>query len=125
MIMGGITDDVLIANQVVDPEKIRKLVALRKHADVMCCVDNAGNIRDLADAAEAADVWLGVLVEVNVGLNRCGVNTPAEAVELARLVNKSRGLRLMGLQGYAGPSGQHQGFRGTESGCRARSAAAG
>ncbi|MCL5257290.1 MAG: alanine racemase, partial [Chloroflexi bacterium] len=89
-------------NQVVDKSKIAKLMGLNKHAEVMCCVDSAKNINDLSEAAQAYGVELGVLVEVNVGLNRCGVETPEEAVELAKLVSKSKGLKFMGMQGYEG-----------------------
>lgn len=102
LVTGGVLKNVLIANQIVDKAKIAKLMGLNRHAEVMVCVDNPKNIQDLSDAAQAYGVEVGVLVEVNVGLNRCGVDTPEEAVELSKQVMAAKGLRFMGLQGYEG-----------------------
>jgi hypothetical protein len=54
------------------------------------------------DFKSAAGVSLRVLVEVNVGMNRCGVEPGEPALALARFVAETRGLRFMGLQGYEG-----------------------
>ena len=98
---GGITD-ILIANQIVGPIKIARLIELRRRADVMVAVDDAGNVADLSAAAAAAGVELRVLVEVDVGMGRCGVRPGAPALALARLVAGSPGLRFTGLQAYEG-----------------------
>lgn len=102
LVNGGITRNILIANQVVTKPKIAKLMGLNRHAEVMCSVDNPGNITDLSDAAQLFGVEIGVLVEVNVGLNRCGVDTPERALELAKQIEQAKGLRFMGLQAYEG-----------------------
>jgi D-serine deaminase-like pyridoxal phosphate-dependent protein len=70
---------------------------------VRVCVDDADNVRQMAAAARDAGVTLEVLVEVDVGMNRCGVEPGAPALELARVVARERGgLRFVGLQGYDG-----------------------
>jgi D-serine deaminase-like pyridoxal phosphate-dependent protein len=95
--------DVLVANQVVGPAKLRRLTTLARRADVSVCVDDAGNVDDLAAAARAAGVSVDVVVEVDVGQRRCGVDPGAPAAALARnVLGHAPALRFRGLQGYAG-----------------------
>ncbi|MBE3065430.1 MAG: DSD1 family PLP-dependent enzyme [Spirochaetes bacterium] len=94
--------NILIANQIVGPLKIRRLIELCRRADPMVAVDSADNVRMLSEHASAAAVRIGVLVEVDVGMGRCGVAPGQPALELARLVASSAGLRFEGLQGYEG-----------------------
>jgi D-serine deaminase-like pyridoxal phosphate-dependent protein len=101
LVEGGIKD-ILIANQIIGRQKIARLVALARHADVMVAVDNAANVDDLSAAAVAAGASLRVLVEVNIGMNRCGVEPGEPALALARRVAEAKGLRFTGLQGYEG-----------------------
>ena len=68
----------------------------------MVAVDDPGNVAELSAAAMAAGVELRVLVEVDVGMGRCGVGPGEPALALARLVAGSPGLRFMGLQAYEG-----------------------
>lgn len=97
----GLTD-ILLANQVVGPIKLRRLTELARRANVTVCVDDVQHIEALSRAAVEAGVTIGVLVEVNLGMNRCGVEPGDEAVPLARLAHNSPGLRFLGLQGYQG-----------------------
>lgn len=101
MVRGGIRD-VLIANEIVQPSKIARLVGLARHADVKVAVDSLANIEQLAAAAAAYGTRLGVLVEVNVGLNRCGVEPGSAALALARAILRCPSLVFEGLQGYEG-----------------------
>jgi D-serine deaminase-like pyridoxal phosphate-dependent protein len=94
--------DLVVANQVVGPIKVRRAAELARRAQVSVCVDDAGNVDDLAGAARDAGVTLGALVEVDVGMGRCGVEPGEPALALARRVHASRGLRFVGLQGYQG-----------------------
>lgn len=87
-------DDLLIANEVCDPTKIDRLVELSKKVDLTVAVDS----RRSADLLAGTD--LRVLIDVNVGLPRCGVR-PEGAVELARIATRS-GLRVAGVMGYEG-----------------------
>jgi D-serine deaminase-like pyridoxal phosphate-dependent protein len=97
----GLTD-ILIANQIVGPIKLRRLAALARGARVSVCVDDPQNVDDMAAAARAAGVTLGVLVEVDIGMGRCGVEPGEAAVTLARRIQANPGLRFLGLQGYDG-----------------------
>jgi D-serine deaminase-like pyridoxal phosphate-dependent protein len=98
---GGIPD-ILIANQIVGPLKIARLVELGKRCTVTVAVDDADNVAKLSAAAVAADAKLRVLVEVNVGMDRCGVEPGEPALALARQVDAAPGLVFAGLQAYAG-----------------------
>lgn len=95
-------DDVLVANQVVGPIKVRRLAELARRAAVRVCVDDPGNVTELGAAARAAGTTIGVLVEVDIGMSRCGVEPGEPALELAREVATQSGLRFDGLQGYDG-----------------------
>jgi len=97
-----VASDILIANQIVGPTKIGRLVRLRRDTDVMVAVDDAGNVDELSQAASAAGVVLRLLVEVDVGMGRCGVATAEEALALARRIDAASGLTFAGLQGYEG-----------------------
>jgi D-serine deaminase-like pyridoxal phosphate-dependent protein len=94
--------DILIANEIVDPHKIKRLVALAKSCAVKVAVDNPINVATLSQAAEAAGVRLGVLVEVNIGHNRCGVAPFDPTLALVKQVLQSPGLQFKGLMGYDG-----------------------
>jgi D-serine deaminase-like pyridoxal phosphate-dependent protein len=95
-------DDVLIANQIVGPVKLARLAALARRARLRVCVDDPGNVVEMGKAAREAGATVGVLVEVDVGMNRCGVEPGAPALGLARLIHAQPGLRFDGLQGYDG-----------------------
>lgn len=105
MVYGGIPD-VLVSNQIVGAPKIARLVALAKQARVAVCVDDAGNVAALSEAATAFGVRLPVLIEVNVGADRCGVEAGESALALAKQIAASPGLRFGGLQAYQGAA-QH------------------
>ena len=100
-VTAGVTD-ILIANEIVGSTKIVRLVNLAKRADRLCvAVDDAGNISELSHAFASAELTLDVLVDINIGANRCGV-TPESAPVLAKQVLESPGLHLRGLMGYEG-----------------------
>lgn len=105
MVDGGVPD-VLIANEVVGAPKLKRLAALAKRARVAVCADDTGNVTALDEAARAAGVKLNVLVEINVGANRCGVEPGEPALRLAQAISRSTNLRFDGLQAYQGAA-QH------------------
>jgi D-serine deaminase-like pyridoxal phosphate-dependent protein len=94
--------NILVANQIVGPLKIRRLIELCRRADPMVLVDSPDNVKMLSEYVTAAGINLGVLVEVDVGMARCGVAPGRPALELARLVAASPGLKFHGLHGYEG-----------------------
>ncbi|MEX2394296.1 MAG: alanine racemase, partial [Actinomycetota bacterium] len=87
-------DDLLIANEICDPTKIDRLVALSKKITLTVAVDSEAAVNLLSGTD------LRVLIDVNVGLPRCGV-APDKAVELARRAMRA-GLQVIGVMGYEG-----------------------
>jgi D-serine deaminase-like pyridoxal phosphate-dependent protein len=100
LVAGGVTD-ILIANEVVGRSKTARLAELNRWADVKCAVDDPVQVASLSEAAAEAGVTIGVVVDVYVGLPRCGVR-PEDAAGLAARVAGAKGLRLDGVMGYEG-----------------------
>jgi D-serine deaminase-like pyridoxal phosphate-dependent protein len=101
MVATGI-DDVLIANEIVDAAKLARTAELARHAMVTVAADDPGPVRALSQAALRAGVTVGVLIDVDILLHRCGVASTAEALALAAAIQGSHGLRLAGIMGYEG-----------------------
>jgi D-serine deaminase-like pyridoxal phosphate-dependent protein len=95
-------DHIFLVNTVAGPQKLRALAELAREADLMVAVDDPANIDALSAAAVTAGSELGILVEIDTGMDRCGADTPEEALELARRVVARPGLRLVGITGYEG-----------------------
>jgi len=105
MVAGGVAN-VLVSNEVVGPRKLARLAGLARRARVGVCVDNAANVAALDAAAGEAGAKIDVLIELNVGANRCGVEPGAAALALAQAVTAARNLRFAGIHAYHG-SAQH------------------
>ncbi|MBI3517049.1 MAG: DSD1 family PLP-dependent enzyme [Proteobacteria bacterium] len=105
MVHGGVPD-VLISNEIVGAPKLRRLAALARAARIATCVDDISQVAALDTAARAFDVTLSVLVEVNMGGDRCGVEPGEPALRLAETIGRASHLKFGGLQAYHG-SAQH------------------
>jgi len=101
MVAGGIKD-IFITNQVVTPTKIARLMSLAHQARITVAVDTADNVADLSRAAVKHGLQLEVLVEVDVGTHRSGVQAGEPALNLATAVERAPGLKFAGLMGYEG-----------------------
>lgn len=101
VVEAGITD-VLIANEVVEPEKLARVASLARDATIAIAADDSAPVLELSRAASRAGSTVGVLVDVDILLHRCGVASPQDAVALARVIESAPGLRLAGLMGYEG-----------------------
>ena len=96
-------DDILIAGRVVTAAKIRRLVGLAGQITLSLAVDDPRNVGDLSEAAQAAGVTLGVLVDIDAGYGFGGVAPGPDAVDLARTVADAPGLSFLGIMAYEGP----------------------
>ena len=103
---GGVPD-ILVSNEVIAPRKLSRLAALSRIARVAVCADDARGIAAIEQAAEAAGIRMTVLVEIDVGSGRCGVEPGPQAVALAERIAASPHLIFGGLQAYHG-SAQHR-----------------
>jgi D-serine deaminase-like pyridoxal phosphate-dependent protein len=109
MVEAGI-DDVFVANEIVDPSKLARLVALAHRARVTTAADDEAPMAALSREAVDEGVSVGVLVDLDIRLQRCGVDSVTAAVALGHRITDSPGLRLDGLMGYEGR------IRGTSEG---------
>jgi D-serine deaminase-like pyridoxal phosphate-dependent protein len=94
-------NSILIANEIAGQEKSERLAELSRHASVIVAVDSCHAVRDLAAAQRSRNAQLEVLVDVNIGLNRCGVESGQPALDLARYA-VDHGLAVRGVMGYEG-----------------------
>ena len=101
LVAGGI-DDILIANQVVGPRKAARLAELNDSVTVRCAVDSLEGVEQLDQQARKRGSMIPVLVEVDIGMNRCGVAPGRPTLTLAQEVSVRKHLRFDGLQGYEG-----------------------
>ncbi len=101
MAAGGV-GDVLVANQIAGPQKMRRLAETCRHTDLVVAVDHEDQVSALGQATSAAGVRVRALVEVNVGLNRAGVLPGEAVVRLAQLIHDTPGVELAGVMGYEG-----------------------
>lgn len=104
LVDAGISD-VLIANQIVNPHKLDKLDKLARLALRACltvAADDEDNLRDLSAAACRAGSTVGVLVELDIGMGRCGVRDRHSLLRLAKAAQALPGLRFEGIQAYEG-----------------------
>ena len=98
---GGV-DDILISNEVVGAQKLARVAALARIARISICADDPFHVATISAAARDAGVILNVLVEINVGGNRCGVEPGSPAVALAQIIAADPHLTFGGLQAYHG-----------------------
>jgi D-serine deaminase-like pyridoxal phosphate-dependent protein len=97
----GLTD-LFIANQIVGPLKLERLARLAGRARIRVCVDDATNVAALSRVCQWHGCSIGVLIEIDIGMGRCGVEPGEPALALARLIDQSPCLEFVGLQGYDG-----------------------
>lgn len=95
-------DDILIANQVVGPSKLERLARLAQRANVSLAADEFQPVREISQAMTAANATVGVLIEVDIGMGRCGVEPGRAVADLAHRIVDLPGIQFRGLQAYEG-----------------------
>ena len=101
-VRGGIKD-ILVSNQVRDAAKIDRLARIPKlGARTIVCVDDEANVADISAAAVKHGTQLECLVEIDCGAGRCGVNTTAAVIDIAKAIAAAPNLKFSGLQAYQG-----------------------
>jgi D-serine deaminase-like pyridoxal phosphate-dependent protein len=98
-------DNILISYNLIGEEKMARLGALQGKAEMTVAADNATVIEGLPQAAAISGRTLSVVVECDTGRKRAGVETPAEAIALARQIAASKGLRFAGFMLYPTETG--------------------
>jgi D-serine deaminase-like pyridoxal phosphate-dependent protein len=93
---------ILVANEQGRRQKFDKLAALNRRAEVITCADSPAHVGMASAAGLAAGVEIPMLVDLNVGMERTGVAPGEPARDLARLIEKTPGVKFLGLMGYEG-----------------------
>ena len=101
MAAAGITN-IFVANQIVTKEKLHRLAALSNKVSTSIGLDSVAGARKLSDVFAASGLAIEYLIEINSGLNRCGVLPGKEVVELFQAINELPALRFKGIFTHAG-----------------------
>ena len=101
-VMASVTDDLLLAYPPVGRAKLDRLVSLPAHVDIKVALDSLAVLAPLSERASSAGRTVGVLVEVDMGLGRVGVQSPEAAVALAREAARRPGVEYRGVLFYPG-----------------------
>jgi D-serine deaminase-like pyridoxal phosphate-dependent protein len=96
--------DVLVANEIVTPQKITRLCALARHARMIVAVDHPQNLHTLSEAARTHGVTLHVVVDIHTRVNGCGVEPGQPALDLAKMIQRAAHLEFAGLMTRDGPT---------------------
>lgn len=95
-------DDLLLAYPVWGAENLRRLAALAKRKRMLISLDSAFTVHELSRALASQEASIGVLVEFDAGLGRCGLEPGPDCVSLAKVIKVAPGLRFRGLMTYFG-----------------------
>jgi D-serine deaminase-like pyridoxal phosphate-dependent protein len=95
----GLTD-IFLPYNIIGEAKLARLMALNKRVTLAVTADSEVTVRGLSETFNDAAKPLTVLVECDTGMGRCGVQSPDEAVALAKLIDAARGLRFAGFMTY-------------------------
>ena len=110
MVRGGIRG-LLITGEMVGEPKISRLINIVKEApDTLVVIDSPQNVDDLRNAARNAGLQLRVLIDLDVGQNRTGVQPGEPALRLAEHISGAKDLTLKGICAYAGHIAHITGF---------------
>jgi D-serine deaminase-like pyridoxal phosphate-dependent protein len=86
----------------VNPANAPRLIPLMDRASISIIVDHEAVVRGWSEAMTRAGRTLDVLVKVDVGFHRCGIDPAGDALGFLRTVSSLPGLKLRGLLSHAG-----------------------
>ncbi|MBC7236942.1 MAG: alanine racemase, partial [Chloroflexi bacterium] len=93
-------NDILIPFNIVGKIKTRRLAALTRMAKMTVAVDSLVTAQGISEQALEDGCTVNVLIELDTGGKRCGVQSPQAALELAQAVDRLPGLALQGVMTY-------------------------
>ncbi len=95
-------DDIFLTNEVVVPEKLRRLAIIAGRTNICVAADDVGVAKTMGQVFRQQGSEADVYVDIDVGMHRCGVSSPEGAARLAREISRQEGLVFKGLMGYEG-----------------------
>ncbi|MGE3315435.1 MAG: DSD1 family PLP-dependent enzyme [Planctomycetaceae bacterium] len=94
--------DILIANMIVGPRKLERVVSLCRSADPIVACDHYAQVEPLSAICDKHGVSCRVIIEVNIGLDRVGIRPGRDTLDLALAIDKLPGVEFAGIMGYEG-----------------------
>ncbi|MCC7083556.1 MAG: alanine racemase [Pirellulales bacterium] len=101
-VMADVCKDILLAYPALDPYRTAQLAKLAHQITLHVAVDSLVAVEALAQAAQRESSTIGILVDVDVGMGRTGLQTAPSALELAQSIDRTAGVRLDGILCYPG-----------------------
>jgi D-serine deaminase-like pyridoxal phosphate-dependent protein len=95
-------DDIFIANQIVAYQKLARLLALSRKINIAVGLDSLAGAQRLSETFSAAGATADYLIEINSGLNRCGVMPGRETIELLKALESLPAIKFKGIFTHAG-----------------------
>lgn len=99
MVAAGV-EDILLPYNIVGPTKVERLLRLARRATITVAADSVETARGISDEARRSGGSVRVLIELETGGQRCGVQSPAAARDLARAIVDLPGIDLRGVMTY-------------------------
>jgi len=93
-------EDVFIPYNLLGAAKLRRLTDLARRCRVSVAADSATVAQGISEAAAAAGITVPLLIECDTGAGRTGVQSPAQAAELAQVIDRLPGVRFAGLMTF-------------------------
>ena len=101
-VMASVVDDLLVAYPLFGRSKLARVLALPERVTLSVALDSSEALSALATAARKSDREVGVLIEVDVGLHRVGLQSIDQVLRLAQEAAGTRGVRYRGIMFYPG-----------------------
>lgn len=101
-VMSELTDDLLLAYPPLGRSKLSRLARLAERIDLKVAIDSLEALSGVADAARSVGAAIGVLVELDVGLGRVGLQSSQAVVDLATAVSDAEWVEFRGVMFYPG-----------------------
>ncbi|HYW47287.1 MAG TPA: alanine racemase [Bryobacteraceae bacterium] len=108
VMLGAEPADILVAYPIIGHAKLERLMEVARRTRVTVALDSVFAARHLSDAARAAQVKLGVLAELDVGLGRVGLSPGAPLLNLAETIEKLPHVSFEGIAFYPGQIKDHE-----------------
>jgi len=99
MVDAGV-DNILIPYNIVGKPKLKRLTALVQHARITVALDSQETAAGISQQAIADSCVVPVIVELDTGSGRCGVQSPRAAQRLAQQIMKMQGIDFQGIMTY-------------------------
>jgi len=106
-VMGDVSHDLLLAYPLVGATKLARVMYIPHQVKLTVSLDSTASLGQLSAATKVSQREVDVYVEIDLGMHRVGVQTPAEAVTIARQILQQPPLNYAGIAFYPGHVREH------------------